>query len=367
LRGHNGLEPGPVRPTPIFHTRSVPMNAGYVQLADIRLWDANERLDIHLNQFHQKHGRRPTHEELVDIMTDKLRLPGMPEEEQFKIAALARSIAANGVQKPPILSYDGRLLDGNRRVAACHYILHSRDDEFSTEQKQRAERVYVWQLSEHATAEDENAVVVALNFESDYKEPWPEYIKARKVYEEWQNILALETSPANGRRQTELKKKLSLQFALGPTTSVVNRYLKMMDWASGFEEFLINERGKDSYEVKHRANQYFQYFDELSKGGSPGGVAHAINSDENFKHLVFDLLFQGKFRNSRWSMPKTSSRRSSTTPTRASRKHAGSARTLVSRPSWSFWRRFQSRPSGTTSVLRTCDGCSMLLLSWQTT
>ncbi len=294
----NGAQPGPVKPTPIFHTRPIPMNAGYVRLSDIRLWDANERLDIHLGQFRQKHGRRPTHEELVDIMTDKLKLPGMPAEEQFKIPALARSIAANGVQKPPILAYDGRLLDGNRRVAACHYIINS--DEFSLEQKKRAEHIYVWRLTEHADDRDENAVVVALNFEDDCKQPWPDYIKARRLYEEWMDILALEPYPPNQRRQAVLKRELSLRFALGPQTNVVNRYLKMMDWASQFEDYLIEQRGRDSYEVKHKANEYFQYFDEVSKGASPGGVAHALNEDENYKHIAFDLLYQGKFRN--WNL-----------------------------------------------------------------
>lgn len=297
LAPYNGLEPGPVRPRPTFHTRPVPMRCGFVKLTDLKLWDENVRLDIHLAQFQQKHGRRPTQEELLDIMTQGANLPGTVED-QFEIVSLARSIAANGVQKPPILDFDGTLLDGNRRVTACHFIRHS--DEFGPDEKKRVEYLFVWQLTEDATPDDREAVVVALNFESDCKEPWPEYIKARKVYEEWQGVLALEPTTPGPKRQAQMKRDLSRKFALGPDTAVVTRYLKMIEWANEFEEYHINGRRRDEYEVKHASNTYFQYFDEMAKGAKPGGVAHTLNQDENYKHLVFDLLFQGKFKN--WAL-----------------------------------------------------------------
>src|SRR5207249_4833804 len=97
-------------------------------------------------QFREKFGHAPSADELLDIMLSRMGLPGVPEREksdQFGIAGLARSIAINGVRKPPILDTDGTLLDGNRRVAACHFILYS--DEFSVEQKRRAEHIFVWQ------------------------------------------------------------------------------------------------------------------------------------------------------------------------------------------------------------------------------
>jgi hypothetical protein len=71
----------------------------------------------------------------------------------------------------------------------------------------------------------------------------------------------------------------------------------MIEWADDFEEYQVNKRKRDEFEVKHKASTYFEYFDELSKGGRPGGVAHALESDETFKGLVYDLLFEDKFRN----------------------------------------------------------------------
>jgi hypothetical protein len=295
----DGINPGTVLPAPWFHKKEVKMNCGFVKTTDINLWGENDRLDIHLGQFQQKHGRRPTSEELLSIMLGEMQLPGVDKEDQFEIAELADSISVNGVRRPPILDLDGTLLDGNRRVAACYYILNS--DKFSSEQKRRVEYIFVWQLTEHATDSDRDVVVISLNFESDCKQKWPEYVKARKVYEEWQAMLAAEPrNPPSAERQRKMKQELSNKFALGRDASLVNRYLKMVDWAICFEEYHINENSKDTYEVKHRANECFQYFDELSKGTQAGSVAYELNQDDAFKHLVFDLLFQDKFKN--WSL-----------------------------------------------------------------
>jgi len=295
ILARNGIDVAPVQPRPCFHGRDVPMMSGFVKTTDINLWDKNERLDIHLNQFQHKFGRKPTPMELLDIMLSKLELAGVSETDQFEIVDLARSIAVNGVQKPPILALDGTPLDGNRRIAACHYILNS--EEFDAAQKQRVEYLFVWQLTEHTTADERDAVVVALNFESDCKQPWPEYVKARKVYDEWQSILSVQPTTPGPKKQAQLKRALSMKFALGPDTAVVNRYLKMVDWAIDFEDHQINTRDRDEYTVKHRADKEFQYFDELSKGTKPGSVAYSLTQDEAFKHLTFDLLFEDKFKN----------------------------------------------------------------------
>jgi len=295
LLEYNGIKMGPVFPSPTFHEREIPMLSGFVRTTDIALWENNERLDIHLRQFCQKFGRGPTPEELLDLMLNKLVLPGVEEGDAFEIVELARSVANNGVRKPPIMDTDGTLLDGNRRVAACNYILSS--DEFTNEQKKRAEYIFAWQLTQHATKDDRDRVVVSLNFESDCKLLWPEYVKARKVFEEWMAMLAIEYPAPARRRQAEMKRALSQRFALGPDTAAVRRYIRMVQWANEFEDYQVNVGRRGEFEVKHRANDYFQYFDELSKGASPGTVAVTLNQNEPLKHLMFDLLFQDKIKN----------------------------------------------------------------------
>ena len=135
LRAHNGSEPHPVRPTPTFHGRQIPMRTGFVDVDHINLWGDNERLTIHVKQFEKASGRTPTSSELLDIMRSEanLAVPGLDGKDQFRIQALAASIAVNGVRVPPVIAIDGTLLDGNRRVAACLHVLH--DSNFSHEEK----------------------------------------------------------------------------------------------------------------------------------------------------------------------------------------------------------------------------------------
>ncbi|MFP2925148.1 hypothetical protein ACLESO_08020 [Pyxidicoccus sp. 3LG] len=297
LEKHNGILRLPVVPNPVFHEREVPMFGGFIKTTDIKLWGENERLEIHVGQFRAKHGRAPSAEELLQIMLGEVPLEGLEQGDEFEVLQLARSIAANGVRKPPIIDVDGTLLDGNRRVAACYLILNDTTGEFSSQEKKRAEYIYVWQLTPHATNDDRDRVIVSLNFEDDFKKKWPEYIKARKVADEWDAMLQLEPKKPGPKQQAEMKKQLSKKYALGPDTAVVNRYLKMVRWAQEFEDHHVNFRKHDPFAVQHATNRYFQYFDELAKGEQPGGVAWSLGQDENFKRTVFDLLFDGKIEN----------------------------------------------------------------------
>ena len=291
---HEGLVPRPVRPTPVFHGSRIAVDEGFVDVKQLRLWESNKRLSIHVGQFTKTHGRKPSPDDLLTIMRSDANLGGLDQGDQFEIVPLARSIAASGVRVPPIVSHEGALLDGNRRVAACLYIAGS--DEFDSDSKGRAGRILVWRLTEHATPDDEHAVVVSRNFEPDYKVQWPEYVRGRILYNGWRRMLALESRPPQ-RRLVELKRDLAKRFAL--TTDRTNRYIAMVELADEFEEHQINRRGNEEYEVKHRADRYFQYFDELGKGRGAGGVNWAMNQESSFKSLVFDLLHDGKFR--RWA------------------------------------------------------------------
>jgi hypothetical protein len=99
-------------------------------------------------------------------------------------------------------------------------------------------------------------------------------------------------------RQAELRRQLAQKFALA--TNEVSKFIDMVRTAEEFEDYQTEDRKRDHYVVKHRAAEAFEYFDELSKGKSAGGVQHTLNQDESFKHLVFDLLFDGKFK--RWDL-----------------------------------------------------------------
>ena len=294
LESFQGVAPHPVRPSPYFHGYRVAVREGFVDVGNIRLRETNERIKIHVAHFEETNGRPPTSDDLVKIMSSTANLPGVTSKDHFKIEALARSIAAGGVRQPPILSSDGTLLDGNRRVTACLYVLGGKD--FTSEQKARAKKIRAWQLTEHATDTEKEAVVVSLNFEPDCKEPWPEHVKGEIIHAEWRLIRERE-SALSVARERQLKRDLADRFAI--TVDRCNRYIEMMELATEFEDHHRGAHGKDPHEVLHRVSDHFQYFDELGKGRGAGGVNWSLNQDDSFKGLVFDLLYDGKFRN--WS------------------------------------------------------------------
>ena len=274
LQSHDGVAPRPVLPSPVFHGRRIPVIEGFVDLDDIVLWQDNERLTIHVNQFKTFYGRDPDPDELISIMHSTTNLAGLDQHDQFKIEDLARSIAVNGVRTPPVIAQDGRLLDGNRRIAACHHIMDN--DSFSSDEKSRAKKIRVWKLTDSSSESDEEAVVISLNFEPDYKQDWPEYVKARKTHDAWRAILDIESNPSPVRLR-ELRRSLARRFAI--SVDRLNRYIEMVSLAQEFEDYQRLEKDHDEYEVQHKSERYFQYFDEMGKGRNPGGVNYTMNQD----------------------------------------------------------------------------------------
>lgn len=283
--------PRPVHPRPRFHGKEIELVEGFVDISELHAWPENDRLEIHVSAFRREHGRAPDADELIRLLLSEIELPGVTRADEFQIKRLADSIAANGVRVPPIVDHWGVPQDGNRRLAACQYILNHSG--FDNEAKERARTIRVWKMSEFADADDYRAVVIGLNFEPSEKIDWPEYIKARRVAEDWDRMLAAEGSVPNQTRRTELRKQLAARFVID--TGRVDRYLKMVDWADRFEEH-HRDLGRGEEEVQQKASEWFQYFAEMSIGKGEGGVAYTLTSDEQLRSLTFDLLYDGKIK-----------------------------------------------------------------------
>lgn len=301
----DGLQPAslprrhPVRPTPRFAGLQIPMWRLQVSPRDVMLWELNDRTEVHVEQFRKLHGREPRQEELLSILLSKANLEGVAGGDEFEITELANDIAAFGLERPPILGHANEIIDGNRRVAACLMILT--DSTYDAEARKRVQTIEVHQLSEHATPEDAEWVVTTLNFRRDQKKEWSDYIKARKIYAEWQRMTQLRPD-ATSRELGEMRKELARRFAMGNRTDTVARFIRMIDLAEQFETFMVEEREHDPFTVRHRAMDRFQFFDELTKGSGKRtqGAQHALDQSDRLRETVFDLLFDGKFAN--WNL-----------------------------------------------------------------
>lgn len=283
----NGLEPRFVKPVPEFLGKRVQLTEGYVNVSDLPLWVGNDRVRLAVDEFRQRNRREPGWKELLTLMVGDTSLVS-DKDDPFKVKKLAESIKRRGVERPPIITAWGEPKDGNRRIAACKYIL-DHPEKFNTEERERARWVRVWKAEAGTTDDLFDAMVVALNFEDDEKEPWAEYIKARRVSEEYEDRCRRE-STLNSRRTGEIRKEVADHFSIKP--GEVSRYLKMVQWANDFEKFHIEERGRDDNKTRYKANDLFQYFYELDAGRAGEKLTEQIqNGDDELREIIYDLIW----------------------------------------------------------------------------
>lgn len=286
-----GLTVRAVRPMPTFLGMSVELTEGFAKTSDVMFWEDNLRLKIDLANFRRREGRDPDPDELREMMWPKGELP---KDDVHKIVPLADDIASRGVQNPPVIDYWGTAWDGNRRLAACLYVLTS--NEYTEEEKNRARKIRVWQTDEHATKDQIDAIVTSLNFGGEFKMPWPELVRAQQVYDAYieRRDSAASRRVLSERDETRIRQDIAKEF--GIKTAEVTRYCKMMVWALDFEDY-HREQGRDEADIATRTSALFQYFYELDSGRGEDKLAVKLRNDDAFRAIVFDLMFDKKFKN----------------------------------------------------------------------
>lgn len=284
----NGLRPHLVRPVPTFNNLPVAMWEGYADVMELGLWQGNLRVELHVAEFRDRNqGREPDDDELLHLMYGELFLPSQKKKDPFAIVPLAKSIARKGVERPPILTSDGEPKDGNRRIAASRFVLEKKD--FSQEEKERARWVKVWVAPPGTTQDQFDAVVVALNFEDDLKQTWPEYVKARMVVGEYRSARDNVRGKFTASQETALKRNVADQFSI--TVAAVTRYLRMVQWAEDFESYHVDERHRDAAEVRYKADDIFQWFYEIQAGRDADKITNQLDEDDDLRRMVYDLMF----------------------------------------------------------------------------
>lgn len=287
LIDYNGLRPHQVVPVPEFNGKRIPVLEGYVDVMDLNLWKWNHRVELAVAEFSDRYGRYPDDTELLGIIQGDVILPSLTKRDPFQIVPLARSVARKGVERPPIVTWTGVPKDGNRRIAAARYVVEH-PEEFNEEERARARWIRVWRCPLGTTKDQIEAVVVALNFEPELKVPWPEYIKARLVsdkYEAEKSGIGRMTQATTKR----IRESVARHFAIKPAE--VARYLKMVDWANDFEQYHVEEKGRDEADVRYKANDIFQWFYEIDAGRGNEKLTRRLDTDDDLKEVVYDLMF----------------------------------------------------------------------------
>lgn len=283
----NGLKPHQVKPVPTFNGKPVGVWEGYVDVATLDLWQGNHRVELQVAEFRERNHREPEPEELIQLVQGSLSLPSLDKKDPFGILPLAESIARKGVERPPILTDSGEPKDGNRRIAAAKYVLAN--PKSTLEQKENARWIKVWVAPPGTTDDQFDAIVVALNFEPDLKEPWPEFIKARMVCTAYWSERSGISGPVTAAREKALRDQIAKQFAIKP--NAVLRYIRMVQWAQDFENYHVDEKGREAASVRYRADEIFQWFYEIQAGAIGEKITEQIQEDPELRQIVYDLMF----------------------------------------------------------------------------
>lgn len=267
-------------PTPqikqrLYNGRRIVVWEGRVKVDSINGWVDNPRIELEKKKYLSKIGQRDiTQEEIFTLMKN---------DPNVKLKDLRDDIIKNGLREPLTLSFNGKLLDGNRRFFAVKYALEGMP--VTDPNRQDLESVDAHVLSEIATFEDEQNVLVEENFSASLKIEWPDYVKARKVIDAFED---------DGLTIDQLSKKFSW-----PKTKI-RETLRINEIISDFIVFATSDvdpseehgggLGISEHEAETLAAKNYQFFNEAQKS-----FYDPLKTDIDFKFQFFRWIAESKF------------------------------------------------------------------------
>ena len=257
----------------LYNGRKLIVWEGKVKISSVVGWVDNPRIDLAKRKFLSKVGNRPlTQAEILDLMKN---------DAEVKLKDLRDDIIKNGLREPLTISYSGKLLDGNRRFFAIKYALETMPE--SDPNRQDLESVDAFVLTDGATAEDEDNVLVEENFSASLKIEWPDYVKAQRVIELNNDGFSIESiaskvpwAKAKIRETLRIHEIISdfMQYATAPADPED-------DSGGGF--------GLSEQDAEIIAAKNYQYFNEAQKS-----FFEPLGRDIDFKFQFFRWIHEGK-------------------------------------------------------------------------
>lgn len=257
-----------------YNGRKLMVWDGRVNIASVQGWVDNPRIELAKKTMQDRIGNRPlTQDEVFDLMKS---------DSEVKLKDLRDDILKNGLREPLTLSFAGKLLDGNRRFFAIKYALENMPSVDSNRQDLEVVNVHV--LTEEATVEDEENVLVEENFSASLKIEWPEYVKAIKIMEAHDSGLSIDDisqrfSWAKSKiKQTIRIHKIIMEFITYATSDVDPED----EYGGGL--------GLTERDAENKAAKNYQYFNEAQKS-----FYEKLETDIDFKIQFFRWIHTGKF------------------------------------------------------------------------
>lgn len=206
----------------------------------------------------------------------------MKTKDEFKLSVLRDDVRKNGLREPITLAYSGKLLDGNRRFYALKYVLETLPP--NDPNRVDFESVLVYVLPSSATPEEEEHVLVEENFAPSLKLEWPDYIKAQKILEEFEDGLdegQIATKYNWPRRKVQETKRIG---------EIIREFEVLAIDPPDAEDEFGGGFGMGEIEAQAMAAKNYQYFNEAQKS-----FFKELSSDLAFKVQFFKWIKEEKF------------------------------------------------------------------------
>ena len=161
-----------------FHDATIKVYPRKLPLDSITYWPENGRTQFSFSVLEQQKGL-PIYKIPISEITEFVAA-----EKVHALNSLADSIARNGIQQPLVVTDSGKLLDGNRRFFACHWLSQrpKRRNQKEDELKLILDEIPVYIIRESdLTPELELKILAEANFVKDLRVPWPLTAKAKAI------------------------------------------------------------------------------------------------------------------------------------------------------------------------------------------
>lgn len=258
----------------LYNGRKLQVWEGRALMSEVTGWAENPRIELAKKTLQQQVGARVLdQEELYDLMKN---------DPDVKLATLRDDILKNGLREPITLSFEGKLLDGNRRFFAIKFILETLP--VTDPRRHEFESVSAYVLTEDATEEDEQHVLVEENFSPSLKIEWPDYVKAGHVIKESDAGLSID----------DIAKKYNWSKSKVRETVRINTIIQDFLAYATTEPDLNDENGGGlgltEQEAENVAAKNYQFFNEAQKS-----FYDPLQTDLPFKTAFFKWINEGKF------------------------------------------------------------------------
>jgi hypothetical protein len=258
----------------LYHGRKIQVWEGYVHVKEVNGWVENPRIELARRQRQAQVGNRAlTQDEVFDLMKN---------DPEFKLKELRDDIQKNGVREPIVLTFSGKLLDGNRRFFALKYVLETLP--VADPNRLEYERIPVYVLGEHAHKEDEERVLVEENFAASLKLEWPDYVKAMHVKADSDAGIKPEDIAAKyGWARTKVRETLRIW-------EIIDDFLSFAIAPPNQDDEDGGGLGMSEQDAERVAASNYQFFNEAQKS-----FFNELKTDVEFKIKFFKWISMGKF------------------------------------------------------------------------